>query len=41
MFGASNEAIYPYGFKTDNLCVNAGFNGDGQPFNIFIRRNES
>jgi len=29
MFQTSNEAMEPYSFKINNLCVNAGFNEDG------------
>jgi hypothetical protein len=38
---SSNEAMEPYGFKTNNLCVNAGFNGDGNPSNDVIKMKDS
>ena len=31
---ASNEATRPYVFKTNNLCMIVGFNGDVQPSNV-------
>jgi hypothetical protein len=40
MIEASNEAIEPYGFRTDKVCDFVGFHGDGQPSIVVIKIKE-